>query len=91
MNPNPYQSPLPMKKAVASSPSTTLMRIAAGTSIGVAIGLAFCFTMWLVEGIHPLDLWWAIKVHCSLGGSVGFAAGIVWGVAHLLANRNGRK
>jgi hypothetical protein len=54
-------------------------RITAGLACGLIVGLGWLWQHHLATGgIHPLDLWLAVKVHIGIGLGIGLLVGIAW-------------
>ncbi len=51
--------------------------------LGLIAGLGWMSAKLLIEGIHPLDRWYAFRVYEMMGAIAGVAVGLLWGLVAL--------
>ena len=60
-----------------------IRRLFVGVVLGLIAGLGWMSAKLLIEGIHPLDRWYAFRVYEMMGAIAGVAVGLFWGLVAL--------
>jgi hypothetical protein len=60
-----------------------IRRLFVGVVLGLIAGLGWMSAKLLIEGIHPLDRWYAFRVYEMMGAIAGVAVGLLWGLVAL--------
>jgi hypothetical protein len=60
-----------------------IRRLVVGIVLGLIAGLGLVSAKFLIEGIHPLDRWYAFGVCETMGAIAGTAVGLFWGLSAL--------